>query len=65
MTVGDDYPIAYYVSINAGNYLNAKEYENAFLGYGSKRNILDTVKKCISELIDDLAISFFKARGEL
>lgn len=63
-TVGDDYPIAYHISINAGNLSNAREYTGAYLGYGSKSNVPDTVKESISSFIDKLAIAFFKARGE-
>jgi len=64
-TVGDDYPIAYHIAINAGNLANGREYETAFLGYGSKRNVPDSVRESISQLIDDLAVAFFKARSEL
>jgi len=64
-TVGDDFPIAYHIAINAGNLANGREYENAFLGYGSKRNVPDSVRESISQLIDDLAVAFFKARSEL
>ena len=64
-TVGDDYPVAYHISINAGNLNNVRVYTEAYLGFGSKSNVPDTVKESISSLIDDLAIAFFKARGEL
>jgi hypothetical protein len=64
-TVGDDYPIAYHIKINAGNFFNGREYENAILGYGSKQTVPDSIRKSISQLIDDLAVAFFKARGEL
>ena len=63
-TVGEDYPVAYHISINSGNLNNVREYTNAQLGYGSKSNIPDTVKESISSFIDELAIAFFKARGE-
>jgi len=64
-TVGDDYPIAYHIGISAGNLANPRNYETAFLGYGSKQNVPDSVRESISQLIDDLAVAFFKARGEL
>jgi hypothetical protein len=67
-TVGDDYPIAYHIAISAGNLASSQEsleYETAFLGYGSKRNVPDSVRESISQLIDDLAVAFFKARSEL
>jgi hypothetical protein len=64
-TVGDDYPIAYHIAINAGNLTSGREYETAILGYGSKSNVPNSVRESISQLIDDLAVAFFKARGEL
>lgn len=64
-TVGDDYPIAFHIEITAGNYKNFNVYDTAILGYDSKRNIGATVKQSISELVDDLAVSFFTAREEL
>ncbi|MCD4779265.1 MAG: hypothetical protein K8S27_01770 [Candidatus Omnitrophica bacterium] len=66
-TVGDDYPIAYHVEINACNFNSTcqKEYRNAYLGYVSKRNVKIVIKESISELVDDFAVAFFKARGEL
>lgn len=64
-TVGDDYPIAFHIEIGAGNYSNLGLYKTAMLGYSSKQQINDSVKKSISELVDQLAITYFKARGEL
>src|SRR5690554_834144 len=64
-TVGDDYPVAYHIAINAGNLDSGSEYENTHLGYGSKGNVPESVRESISQLIDDLAVAFFKARGEL
>jgi len=64
-TVGDVYPIAYHIEINAGNLANMREYEAAILGYGSKRNVPESVRTSIAQLVDDLAITFFKARSEL
>ena len=64
-TVGNDYPIAFHIEIGSGNYLNLGQYKTAFLGYSSKQKITESVKKSITELVDDLAVSYFKARGEL
>ena len=57
-TVGDDYPIAFYVDLAAGN------YRKATLGYGSAEGIEQQVKKSIDGLIEDFAITFYKVRGE-
>jgi hypothetical protein len=68
-TVGDDYPIAFHIEIRAGNYAgdysNMSQYKSAILGYDSKSKIQNTTKESISELVDELAVSFFKARGEI
>ena len=64
-TVGDDYPIAYHIAINAGNLAHMREYQAAILGYGSRLNVPDSVRKSIAQLVDDLAITFSKARSEL
>lgn len=64
-TVGDDYPIAYHIMIDAGSFAKGREYQDAILGYGSKRNIADFVRESISKLVDDLAVVFFKARSDL
>ena len=72
-----DYPVAYHIQCRAGNFsyfldnfpTSALEdliiWENAILGYDNKINVPTKIKECISELMEDLAIVFFKARGEL
>jgi len=63
--VGDDYPIAYHIELIAGSFENMNNYKNAVLGYGSKSNVPDTVKKTIGQCVEEFAVIFFKARGEL
>jgi hypothetical protein len=62
---GTDYPVAYHIEISAGSLKNPEQYETAVLGYGSKDNVPDVVKKAINDMVEQLAITFFKARGEL
>lgn len=64
-TVGDDYPIALHVEITAGNLTRTDQYKRAVLGYGSKKDVPETVRKKIGELVEEAAVTFFKARGEL
>ena len=68
-TVGTDYPIAYHISIMAGTlgpgYYNPDRHTNAYLGCCSKTDLMDVVKESIDSLMEDFAIEFFKARGEL
>jgi len=64
-TVGDDYPIAFHISISAGNYVDLDLYQNAYLGITSKQYVSKVTRETISDLVDNLAIAFFKARGSM
>ncbi len=64
--VGDNYPVAYhlrykFIKLEAGT----KIWDTERLGYGSKDSVPDSIKEDIDKTIEDLAIFFFKARGEL
>lgn len=61
---GDEYPIVYHFICKAGNYFGYF-WENERLGLGSKENVPDSIKKIISEVIEELAIDFFTVRGEM
>lgn len=63
-TVGDDYPIAYYIRCKAGNYFDYF-WEIEALGVSSKDNVPDKIKKTIGEMIEELAIDFFMVRDEM
>lgn len=64
-TVGDDYPVAFHIEITSGNLADTDQYKRAMLGYGSKKDVPATIRKQIEELVEDAAVVFFKARGEL
>jgi len=77
-TVGDtDYPVAYHVQCRAGNLRyyfdnypaalmqHSIIWERPSLGFCKKIDVLKNIKESITFLIEDLAINFFKARGEL
>jgi len=64
--VGDaDYPIANHILCKAGNYDKLDIWQNESLGFGSKSQLLETIKANLNALIEQCAIAFFKARGEL
>lgn len=65
LTVGDDYPVAYHIRCIAGNYNQFDVWETEYIGYGNKSNVPETIKKTLSKAIEELAITFFKVRGEL
>ena len=75
-TARKDYPIVLHINCKAGS---IKHYhllesglacspiiwEKNLLGYGSKDSVPDGIRKSIERLIQDLAIVFYKVRGEL
>ena len=63
--IGNDYPIAHHIKCFAGNYNNLQIWENEFLGYGKPSNVPDTVRNTLNKAVEDCAVVFFKARGEL
>ena len=63
--VGNNYPVAYHVRCDEGNYKNLSIWSDEILGYGSKPNLPETVKRSISEMMEKLAIIYFKVRGEM
>lgn len=65
--VGDVYPIAYHVDSRMGNMLYGFDkgaVSKAVLGCGSKSNVPDAIKDSIKNLVEGMAITFFKARGK-
>ena len=69
---GDNYPVAYHVKCEFWSAWDSEDpdydyriWENAVLGYGSRDNVPDTIKKILDEMIEELAILFYKVRGEL
>lgn len=64
-TVGDDFPIAYHVECKVGSMANPTILSDAVLGYGNKRNVPESIKKSLDNMISQFAIQFFKTRGEM
>lgn len=64
-TVGEVFPIAYYVECKAGNYDNYEMWSDEVLGYCNEKEINQIVRNEINRMIENLAIIFFKIRGEI
>jgi hypothetical protein len=64
-TVREDYPIAYYVSCNAITFSSEFLLDFSCLGITSKSEASNTIKEAISEMMDNLAIRFFKDKEEM
>ena len=63
--VGENYPLAYHVKCDEGNFKNSAIWSDEVLGYGAKSNSQETVKKSINEMMEKLALTYFKVKGEL
>ena len=61
--MGDESPIIYYITAKAGNGL-AYFWEKEIFEKAQKEEILIDIKKNIDQIIEELAIDFFKVRGE-
>ncbi len=62
---GEGFPIAYYIECKAGNYHNYEIWTDEVLGFCDAREINQISRNEINRMIENLAITFFKVRGEL
>ena len=62
-TVGEKYPIAYYINCKIWNMDESQDfYEDAFLGITSEEKVQETIKNCIDALIERSAVRCFKVK---
>jgi hypothetical protein len=64
-TVGEDFPIAYYIECRAGTYKNYEIWRDEVLGFCDATGLKQIVRNEITRMIENLAITFFKVRGEI
>lgn len=64
-TVGEEFPIAYYIECRAGTYKNYEMWKDEVLGFCDKKEIKQIVRHEITRMMENLAITFFKVRGEI
>ena len=64
-TVGEDFPIAYYIECRAGNYKDYEIWRDEVLGFCDEQEIKQIVRQEITRMMENLAITFFKVRGEI
>ncbi|MDD3631291.1 MAG: hypothetical protein RBS20_02090 [Atribacterota bacterium] len=64
-TVGEDFPIAYYIECRAGSYKNYEMWKDEVLGFCDEKEIKQIVRHEITRMMENLAITFFKVRGEI
>lgn len=63
--VGEGPEIAYFIECKAGNYDNYEIWNDEVLGICDEDKINQIARNEINRLIEDLAIIFFKVRGEI
>ena len=64
-TVGEDFPIAYYIECRAGTYKNYEMWRDEILGFCDEKEIKQIVRHEMTRMMENLAITFFKVRGEI
>ena len=62
---GEGNPIAYYIECKAGNYIDYELWNDEILGLCNERDIKQICRNEINRMIENLAITFFKVRGEI
>ena len=62
---GETSPIAYYIECKAGNYKNYEIWSDEVLGLCNEKEINQIARNEINRMIENLAITFFKVRGEI
>ncbi len=62
--VGEDYPLAYHVRCDAGNFENPSIWTEEILGHGSKKTLPDAIRNIINEMIKEFARIFTTVRGQ-
>jgi hypothetical protein len=60
--VGDDYPIAYNIKFHAGSVVDKDLWNDEVLGYGSKDNLSQNIRKTIDRMLEGLASKVLAAR---
>jgi hypothetical protein len=64
-TAGEDFPIAYYIECRAGTYNDYEMWRDEVLGFCDEKEIKQIVRHEITRMMENLAITFFKVRGEI
>ena len=64
-TVGEDFPIAYFIECRAGTYQNYEIWRDEVLGFCDEKEIKHIVRQEITRMMENLAITFIKVRGEI
>ena len=62
--VGDDYPVAYHIKCDAGNFENPAIWTDEILGHGSRKTAPDAIKEIMNEMMKTLSVNYYKVRAQ-
>ena len=62
--VGEDYPVAYHIKCDAGNFDNPAIWTEEILGHGSKKTAPDAIKEIIRDMMKTASIDFHRVRAQ-
>jgi hypothetical protein len=62
---GETYPVAYHLKCRGGHFANFGIWEDEFLAVSRKEKIPASVNEDLDKLVEQFAIKFLKARGEM
>lgn len=62
--VGDDYPVAYHIKCDAGNFENPAIWTDEILGHGSRKTAPEAIKEIMNEMLKTLSVNFYKVRAQ-
>jgi len=61
--VGNDYPVAYHVRLDAGNFGDPSIWSEEILGHGSAKTAPGAIRKILDEMMKMFSHVFFQVRG--
>lgn len=64
-TVSDKYPIAMHIKCEASLFTETETWSSEILGISTESTIKGTVKKALSDMVEEFAVFFLKAKGVL
>jgi len=62
--VGKEYPLAYHVRLDAGNFSNPSIWSEEVLGHGSSKTVPAAIHKILDEMMRMFSRVFFQVRGQ-
>ncbi|GEM_PF-1418026 len=61
--IGNEYPVAYHVRFDAGNFSDPAIWSEEILGHGSSKTAPGAIRKILDEMMQMFSRTFFQVRG--